>query len=113
VVAASAVGVLGAFTPEVEMVVFSVWRDGVLGSLEHLGKRVLSHRGHERGGEGGIQGQRGIGRVEMAIFSVWWDGALGSLEHPGGRVLSHRSFTGETERTWPGVSEDVRRIGDL
>jgi hypothetical protein len=36
------------------MAVSSVWRDGVHGSLEHLGKRVLSHRVHERGGEGGI-----------------------------------------------------------
>ena len=94
VVAASAVGVLGAFAPEVEMAVPSVWRGGVLDSLEHLGKRVLSHRGHERGGEGGIQGRRKIGRVEMIVSSVWWDGVLGSLEHLGRRVLSHRSVYG-------------------
>jgi hypothetical protein len=70
VVAASAVGILGAFAPEVEMAVSSVWWDGVLGSLEHLGKRVLSHRGHGRGGEGWIQGRRKTGRVEMIELFV-------------------------------------------
>jgi hypothetical protein len=50
VVAASDVGALDVLTPEVEMIVSSVYWDGVLGSLENLGKRVLSHRsGHGRG----------------------------------------------------------------
>jgi hypothetical protein len=68
------------------MAVPSVWRDGVLGSLEHLGKKVLFHRGHERGGEGGIQGRRKFGRVEMIVSSVWWDGdfpAYGNLRRGG------------------------------
>jgi hypothetical protein len=124
VVAASAVGVLGAFAPEVEMAVPSVWREigrvemvvssvwlgGVLGSLEHLGRRVLSHRGPEQGREGGIQGRRKIGRVEMIVSSVWWDGVLGSLEHLGRRVLSHRSVHGQDgeDRT-----RSQRRIGSL
>jgi hypothetical protein len=71
VVAASAVGVLGAFAPEAGMAVSSVWRDGVLGSPENLGKRVLSHRGHGQGGEGGVQGRWEIGRVEMIVSIVW------------------------------------------
>jgi hypothetical protein len=110
VVAASTAGVLGAFAPEVEMVLSSVWRDGVRGSLEHLGKRVLSHRGHERGGEGGIQGRRKIGRVEMIVSSVWWDGVLGSVEHLGRRVLSHRSVYG---RDGEDRIRSQRRIGSL
>jgi hypothetical protein len=110
VVAASVVGVLGAFAPEVEMAVSSVWRNSVIGSLEHLGKRVLSHRGHERGGEGGIQGRRRIGRVEMIFSSVWWDGVLGSLEHLGRRVMSHRSVHG---RHGEDRTRSQRRIGGL
>jgi hypothetical protein len=38
VVAASVVGVLDVFTPDIQMAVSSVWRDGALCILEHLGK---------------------------------------------------------------------------
>jgi hypothetical protein len=106
-VAASIVGVLDVFTPEVEMAVSSVWQEGALGSLEHLGKSVLSHRGHVRGGEGGIQGRRRIGRFEMIAPSIWWGDVLGSLEQLGRRVLSHRSH----ERGREGGIQGRRRVG--
>jgi hypothetical protein len=48
----------------------SVWLGGALGSLENLGRRVLSYRSHERGREGGIQGRQGAGRVEIIASSV-------------------------------------------
>ena len=49
-VAASVVGVLDVFTPEVEMEVPPVRWGGVLGGVEHLGGGVLSGRRVERSG---------------------------------------------------------------
>jgi hypothetical protein len=75
VVAASVVGVLGAFASEFGST--SVWWDGVLGGLEHL-----------RGGWG---------------WGVRWGRFLGGLEHLGRRVLLiHRRGhgRGKEKKSW-------------
>jgi hypothetical protein len=56
------------------MIVSSVWWDGVLGSPEHLGRRVLSHRSvHGRDGEGRIRSQRRIGRSAGILQVFSWE----------------------------------------